>query len=119
MGMYIDREEAIKCFDCSVLIARQSEAEVVGKYFEMVIKRLENLPMIDLVMCKECKYYNGHQEYCDIDHFARENGFCSDGKRRTDYTMFNVNPPKGVETPLNGDATVFYKNSNERGTDEK
>lgn len=37
---------------------------------------------IDLVMCRECKYYEGHEEYCEIDHFARENGFCSDGKRR-------------------------------------
>ena len=25
--------------------------------------------------------------------------------------VFSVNPPKGVDTPLKGDATVFHKNS--------
>ena len=62
-----------------------------------------------LVRCRECKHYNGHERYCEIDHFARENGFCSYGKRRTDYTVFTVNPPKGIETPLKGDVTVFHK----------
>ena len=66
---------------------------------------------IDLIRCGECNYYNGHEEYCEIDHFARENGFCSSGKRKADYTIFTVNPPKGIEIPLKGDATVSHKNS--------
>ena len=39
---------------------------------------------LDLIRCKECEHYNGHEEYCEIDHFAREYGFCYSGKRRTD-----------------------------------
>ena len=39
-------------------------------------------PLIDIIECWECEYYNGHEEYCDIDHFAREHGFCYSGKRR-------------------------------------
>lgn len=86
--------------------------DIYYKYDDWVVMQ-DDCPLIeiDLVMCEECKYYNGHEQYCEIDHFARENGFCSSGKRRTDYTIFTVNPPKGVETPLKGDATVFHKNS--------
>ena len=30
-------------------------------------------------------------------------------ERRVDCTVFTVNPPKGIETPLKGDVTVFHK----------
>lgn len=115
MGVYIDREEAIKCLDGNVLITRQSEAEAVKEYFEMVIKRLENLPTIDLVRCKECKWREKIEGVLWCNTWLNDtNGvtFCSYGERRTDYTVFTVNPPKGVETPLKGDATVFHKNLN-------
>ena len=59
---------------------------------------------IDLVMCKDCK----HSKNCV---YPAKWNWCPDGERRTDYTVFAVNPPKGVETPLKGDATVFHKNS--------
>lgn len=109
MGVYIEgldrpRNEYMRIhidFDGEVWVFRGNGWESLG------IKATN----LDLVRCKECKYYNGHEEYCEIDHFARENGFCSDGKRRTDYTVFAVNPPKGIEIPLKGDATTFHKNS--------
>ena len=75
----------------------------------VIRQNILDMPTIDIVRCGECMFYNGHEEYCVIDHFARENGFCSDGKRRTDYTVFTVNPPKGIETPLRGDATAFHQ----------
>ena len=40
--------------------------------------------IIDIVKCWECEYYKGHEEYCEIDHFAREYGFCYSGKKRKD-----------------------------------
>ena len=109
MGVYIEgldrpRNEYMRIhidFDGEVWVFRESGWKSLG------IKATD----LDLVRCGECKYYNGHEEYCEIDHFARENGYCSDGKRRTDYIVFSVNPPKGIETPLRGDATVSYKNS--------
>lgn len=44
---------------------------------------LSDCPLIDIVECWECEYYKGHEEYCEIDHFAREHGFCYSGKRRS------------------------------------
>ena len=32
-------------------------------------------------------------------------------EKREVINVFNVNPPKGIEIPLKGDATTFYKNS--------
>lgn len=96
MGVYIDREEAIKCLDGSVLITRQSEAEAVREYFEMVIKRLENLPTTDLVRCGECKWWHEYG-YCTRGMDTREsigwirrthNDFCSYGERRADEHNF-------------------------------
>lgn len=93
MGIYIDREEAIKCLDGNVLITRQSEAEAVREYFEMVIKRLENLPTIDLVRCGECKWCDDKGKgralictnpYIDMDIHPLD--FCSYGERRADDT---------------------------------
>ena len=95
MGVYIDREQAIKCLDGSVLITRQSEAEAVREYFEMVIKRLENLPTIDLVRCGECKFWDGiecHNDRASTDLeggaeyalYRDDTDFCSYGERRAD-----------------------------------
>lgn len=41
-------------------------------------------PLIDIIECWKCEYYQGHEEYCEIDHFAREHGFCYSGKRRSE-----------------------------------
>ena len=41
-------------------------------------------PLIDIVECWECKYYNGNEEYCDNDYFAKEYGFCFYGKRKSE-----------------------------------
>ena len=92
MGVYIDREEAIKCLDGNVLITRQSEAEAVREYFEMVIKRLENLPTIDLVRCGECKHRDPEDKKCDSGMLERQgcifpvadDYFCKYGERRSD-----------------------------------
>lgn len=45
---------------------------------------LPGCPLIDIVECWECEYYQGHEEYCDNDYFAREHGFCFYGIRRKD-----------------------------------
>lgn len=107
MGVYIDRDELLE------LYANTDELDISNYDVKVAVIRqnILDMPTIDIIICKECKYYNGHEEYCEIDHFARENGFCSDGKRKTDYTVFTVNPPKGVETSLKGDATTFHQNS--------
>jgi len=37
-----------------------------------------------IVRCKNCIYYNGHETYCDCDHFAKENGYCFYGDEGDD-----------------------------------
>ena len=41
-------------------------------------------PLIDIVTCGECICYRGDHNYCANDYFARENGFCSYGERRSE-----------------------------------
>ena len=110
MGVYIDREQAIKCLDGNVLITRQSEAEAVKEYFEMVVKRLESVPTVDLVRCEECKHKpikydpegddfgfnlvspNGYDNLCPClntddgfySYMPEDNFFCAFGERRAD-----------------------------------
>ncbi len=36
----------------------------------------------EIVRCRDCIYYLGHTEYCECDHFAEDDGYCHDGKRR-------------------------------------
>ena len=57
-----------------------------GHWGEHGYDNLTDCPLIEIVRCGECKYYYGHEQYCEIDHFARENGFCYDGKRREDMS---------------------------------
>ena len=95
MGLYIDgldmpRNEYVRIhidFDGEVWVFRGSGWKSLG------IKATD----FDLVRCRECKYYEGHEEYCEIDHFARENGFCSSGKRRTDETIESITFKKMVK----------------------
>lgn len=41
-------------------------------------------PLIEIVTCGECICYRGDHNYCANDYFARENGFCSYGERRSE-----------------------------------
>ena len=29
-----------------------------------------------VIYCQDCEYYNGHECYCDNDHYARDWGYC-------------------------------------------
>lgn len=78
MGAYINRDELMELYaDIGGLDISNYDIKVA-----VIRQNILDMPTIDIVMCQECEHYNGHEEYCEIDHFARENGFCSDGKRR-------------------------------------
>lgn len=102
MGVYIElpKEWAKWSFDVRDIHDNILEAKVTD---------------LDLVRCGECEHWNDEDHWCNIrDSYGwnyKPNDFCSYGERRTDYTVFTVNTPKGIETPLKGDATVFHKNS--------
>ena len=93
MGAYIDRDELLK------LYANTDDLDISNYDVKIAVIRqnILDMPTVDIVMCEECKYYKGHEEYCEIDHFARENGFCSSGKRRTDETIESITFKKMVK----------------------
>ena len=76
-----------------------------------------------LVLCKECKHRDPEDKKCDSGMLERQgcifpvddDYFCKYGERRADYTLFNVNKPKGIETPLRGDGTVFHQRTQVKG----
>lgn len=114
MGLYIEglnrpRNEYMRIhidFDGEVWVFRGSGWKLLG------IKATN----LDLVRCEECIYHDedgwgyGECKRPSVGYLrTADEDFCSYGERRADYTIFTVNPPKGVETPLKGDATVFHK----------
>lgn len=116
MGVYIEgldrpRNEYMRIhidFDGEVWVFRGSGWKSLG------IKATN----LDLVRCKECIHKTQALSTekgatgCElISGTFYEDFFCKEGKRKADYTVFTVNPPKGIETPLKGDATAFHQNS--------
>ena len=86
MGVYIPNMEKPKgCLECwsGLSIVINCEAGI-GFWNPNGDRVPPDCPLIDIVECWECEYYQGHEEYCEIDHFAREHGFCYSGKRRND-----------------------------------
>lgn len=35
-----------------------------------------------LIRCKDCKYYNGDNYYCDFEMIAKDNGYCYRAERK-------------------------------------
>lgn len=94
----IDNYLLDKLGDC-VMRNLVAEGEIVVKLSELCkeeftptnsIQLKRQIAWKPLVRCGECKHYNGHEQYCEINHFARENGFCSSGKRRTNETIESI-----------------------------
>lgn len=100
MVLYINRDELLE------LYANMDELDISNYDIKVAVVRqnILDMPTIDVVRCKDCKHSN------NCTYPAKWN-WCPDGERKTDYTVFTVNMPKGIETPLKGDATVFHKNS--------
>lgn len=95
MGIYIPNMEKPKdCRKCPRRIqyddgwsvrnkCLELNRDIHYKYDDRVVMQ-DDCPLVEIATCGECKHYNGHEQYCEIDHFARKNGFCSSGKRRTE-----------------------------------
>ena len=65
-----------KCF-------RYSNTTLINNY--EVLHRLNNAPTIDaveVVRCKDCRYYEGKNTYCANDILATPYDYCSRGERR-------------------------------------
>ena len=52
---------------------------------EVLIGLLDDAPTVDaveVVRCKDCKYWNGEGKYCDYDMSGLAEDYCSWGERR-------------------------------------
>lgn len=48
------------------------------------IAKQPTVDAVEVVQCKNCKYYDGEYHYCDNDVWAIPNGYCHHGERRED-----------------------------------
>ena len=55
--------------------------EVIVREWHDDLSILHQEEIEELVRCRDCIYYLGHEEYCECDHYARDNGYCHHGKR--------------------------------------
>lgn len=82
VGIYCDDKDGklkrVKITGCD---SSKYNGNTLAEDYKLMYK---DCPIIDIVECWECEYYQGHEKYCEIDHFAREHGFCYSGKRRKD-----------------------------------
>lgn len=58
------------------------------EYVEVFYKDdVDNAPPVDaveVVRCKDCKYYDDEDHFCSYVIWANPDGYCSGGERRTD-----------------------------------
>ena len=69
---YSEKQRDIMCSAC-----------LLGNAFETIDSE-KTVEAVEVVRCKDCKYYNGEYKYCVNDIFAKPNGYCSYGKREED-----------------------------------
>lgn len=65
------------------LTTEYTEDGKVHKYYEQF--EVDNAPTIDavqVVRCKDCKYYNGEYDDCAYDIFVKPNGYCMYGEEK-------------------------------------
>ena len=85
MAEYIKRDAALKAL-CQVSAPTPSESYIVEK----CIEKINRLPMMEVVRCKDCKYgvldttddYGWHLCCYDGSSWNKGNHFCSYGERR-------------------------------------
>lgn len=94
MGVYIPNVEMPKnCFQCSfndgiycALIDNDTDAFISEDPTKVLTKRLDNCPLIEIVRCGECKFFDYDDGVCrrpkKLSFIAEPTDFCSYGERR-------------------------------------
>jgi hypothetical protein len=86
MAEYINKEELIKA--CDYAVCYEDDEETFG----ISEARIDLMPTIDIVRCKECKNYSENiiwetesrpQYFCiKNDHYCKDDWYCAGGGRR-------------------------------------
>lgn len=58
--------------------------EIIIQEWRDVLGMIHQKEVGKLVRCHKCIHYRGHEEYCECDHFAQENGYCFYGDEGDD-----------------------------------
>ena len=75
MSDLIDRQEAIDAIRKDVM---------GGLNYESILKRLPSADAVEVVRCKDCKYYNPIGVCIEMSSAVCEDSFCCWAERRTD-----------------------------------
>lgn len=95
MSRYVDVDEILEKLDC---LFKESNVKCLDfmriGYNHAVadsIATVKGQPIVEVVRCKDCKYYNHQHHYCDgigywfgFEDEWSDNGFCYKGERRED-----------------------------------
>lgn len=87
MSRYIDADEAIKVMACEMYAEAQSQGydvDGVEDFIPEATAWMNDAPTIDIVRCKECKYYKQNEAFCENGNGLWQAGnecFCSYGER--------------------------------------
>ena len=49
---------------------------------DRVYKDLPTVDMVEVVRCKDCKYFNGNMKFCDYSCQVKDDDYCSWGERK-------------------------------------
>lgn len=90
MAEYINKEELIKACNYTVCYDDDYDEETFG----ISEARIDLMPIVDIVRCKDCKYRGKHKLYQEvlIDNWCEMHGkivadpdwFCADGEARNE-----------------------------------
>lgn len=61
--------------------AQMENLRAENENLRSMLKYYENSDLVDVVRCKDCKYFSDFQ-HCDVLGFCEPNEYCSRGERR-------------------------------------
>ena len=84
MSRYIDADALIESIKNTADLGGWI-GEALYQIKQVAIKYIDSAPSIDIVRCKECKYYEAKEDWCYWrDEAITADDFCSYGEREND-----------------------------------
>ncbi len=83
MSSYIDANKLIEFIDSKFVVSWEHDYD--GGFKDAciaILNAVEEAPTIDIVCCRECKYFENHNCVKRSQNFWRFEDFCSYGERR-------------------------------------
>lgn len=81
MSGFISKHDALESLNGEITVIGRTNERAVKEYIRIVYNRLKALPEVEIIRCKDCKYYEGNGHFCDFDRYAIDNGYCYTAER--------------------------------------